>query len=824
VGNATAGCAPPARLLAEEGARSVVHAGAAVGEAAAGLTGAHQEGGRPGAQPPAVVPRPTPGLQPSRQLSPLPRGDAGRELPIFLLADRIRALPERETVAEGNVEFRRGGLVIHADTLRYDTPEDLATARGDVRISRDGAVYSGPSLSLRVQRFEGSFLEPRFSFPALGARGSAQRIDFIDSDRSRAIGAEYTSCPVEEGVEPDWLLRTRSVELDLQTNVGIAEGAQLRFLGVPIIALPRLSFPLGDTRRSGWLPPSLSIDSRSGVELSVPWYWNIAPQRDATFAPRLITRRGLGLDAEFRYLEPRYTGSVNVEALPDDRVAGRSRHGLQWLHELRIGRDGWLDIEVQRVSDDDWWKDFPNAERSLTPRLLPLQAQAELPWRWALGADGGRGEVNARAYGRVQHWQVLQAADSFIESPYQRSPQLGMALDGRWGGWLFALETEYNRFTLPDRQARVLSRPTGQRVHAQAALSRPWREPGWWVVPTLSLNAAAYRTELNGASGVGAAASSRARRLIPSVSVDAGLELERSTRAFGRALVQTLEPRIFYVNTPYREQASLPNYDAAAKDFNFVSIYTANNFAGIDRVSDSHQLTAGFVTRLVDAASGAEALRLGLVQRYLLRDQRVAPRADGSPDGAPLEQRFSDVLLLGSTSVFPGWTLEAAAQYSPEIDRSARSIVSARWSPGPYRTVGATYRLARGLSEQLEVGWQWPVYSTRRDRNGRPLAGAMGGSCPGTWYSVGRFNYSLLDSRVTDSILGLEYDAGCWIGRMVVERLSTGRREATTRLLLQLELIGLSRLGSNPLRVLKDNIPGYQLLREERSGGFAPAP
>jgi LPS-assembly protein len=344
------------------------------------------------------------------------------------------------------------------------------------------------------------------------------------------------------------------------------------------------------------------------------------------------------------------------------------------------------------------------------------------------------------------------------------------------------------------------------------------REPGWWLVPRLSVNAAAYRD-----------AGNRASRVIPTLSVDAGFELERSTQAFGRAVQQTLEPRVLYVRTPYRAQSNLPNYDAAAKDFNFASIYTDNQFSGIDRVSDAHQLTAGVTTRFVDAITGAEALRLGLVQRYLFRSQRVTPKADGSPDGAPLEQSFSDALLLGSTSVFPAWTLDAAVQYSPDIHRSVRSILGARYSPGPLRTLSATYRLARGLSEQLEMGWQWPVFSTAAAvadlsavrANASRAAGSAaggGGSCTGTWYAVGRVNYSLKDSRITDSVLGAEYDAGCWIGRFVAERLSTGRSEATTRLMLQLELVGLSRIGSNPLKVLKDNIPGYRLLREERRG------
>jgi LPS-assembly protein len=217
-------------------------------------------------------------------------------------------------------------------------------------------------------------------------------------------------------------------------------------------------------------------------------------------------------------------------------------------------------------------------------------------------------------------------------------------------------------------------------------------------------------------------------------------------------------------------------------------------------------------TRVLNPDTGAEQLRLGLAQRYLLRDQLV------TPDGQPLRQRYSDVLLLGSTTLIPSWTLDASVQYSPDIGRLSRSVVSARYSPGPFRTVGVTYRLARGLSEQVELGWQWPLYG--RTPHERRAAVTSGGSdCKGTWYGVGRVNYSTLEKRLIDSVAGLEYDAGCWIGRIVATRLSTGRSEATTRLSFQLELSGLSRLnlGTNPLQVLKDNVPGYQMLREDNN-------
>ncbi len=769
---------------------------------------------------------------PSTRLQPLPRGPAAAELPIVLRARSLSARPDLEAVAEGDVEFRRGGLVIRADRLQYENPRDLATATGNVRVQRDGAVYSGPELQLSVQRFQGYFLEPRFDFPLLGAGGRADRIDFLDSARSTAQNASYTSCPRDGPEPPAWVLQTRSVQLDLDTGVGIAEGAVLRFLDTPILAWPRLSFPLSDQRKSGWLPPSINIDNRSGIELSVPYYWNIAPNRDATLTPRVITRRGLALDSEFRYLEPLDSGTVGFDWLPDDRVAKRSRHALRWLHDGRLGR-GWAQglryrVDGVRVSDNDWWKDFPNAGRSLTTRLLPVRASAELPFQFSGGALGA---MQGLAYARLLSWQVLQSDDSVITSPYQRRPQLGARLGGQAAGWVYDLEAEYNRFTLPGGDAATSGRPQGDRVHLLGSVSYPLRGAGWWVVPRLALNAAAYDTE---DPGVGK--PRHAQRSIPSLSADAGMEFERDARFFGRALRQTLEPRLLYVNTPFRAQAQLPNYDAAAKDFTFVSIYTDNSFSGVDRVADAHQVTAGVTTRLLDPASGAELLRLGLVQRYLLRDQRVAPQADGSPDGEALTRSFSDALLLGSTSVLPNWTLDAAVQFSPEISRSVRSILSARYSPGPFRTVGATYRLARGLSEQLEIGWQWPIGSTRvagpaaLALAGSESLGARGGSaCSGRWYAVGRANYSLKDARVTDSLIGVEYDAGCWIGRVVAERLSTGRTEATTRLLLQLELVGLSRIGSNPLKVLKDNIPGYQLLREDPGSGlrgneWQPAP
>ena len=742
-------------------------------------------------------------LRMSPELKTLPRGEAGRQLPIILQAQEVRGRPDLETVAEGNVEFRRGGVVIRSDRLTYEQPEDLAIARGNVRITRDGNRYSGPELQLKIQRFEGFFLNPTYYFARTGAGGTAQRVDFLDEQRSIASGATYTSCTPDGTGTPAWLLTTDRVSLDFSTNEGIADGAVLRFLGVPILAAPRLSFPLTDERKSGWLPPSFGLDSKSGLQLAVPYYWNIAPNRDATLTPQLSSRRGAGLDTEFRYLEPRDNGEVRLNLLPADLITHTTRYSLSGRHESDFSNGALFEARVQRVSDNEYWKDFSRDVASLTPRLLGSDLALTRPF--------GDWET----YARVKSWQVLQTADptTRIEAPYERLPQLGARYSkGLWGGLQVGFEGEFNRFVNPTDPSAIVGtseRLTGMRLHALGSISRPFGRPGWTLTPRLSFNAASYSLDQPLADG-----RTSAGRIIPTFSLDSAWVLERETSFFGRAMRQTLEPRLYYVNTPFRDQTLLPNFDASAKDFNFDSIFTDNTFSGVDRVSDAHQITAGVTTRFIDPDTGAELLRLGLAQRYLLRDQLV------TPDGQPLTRRFSDLLLLGSTTLVPSWALDASLQYSTDTQRIERSIVGVRYSPGPFRTLSATYRLTRGLSEQVELGWQWPIYGPTPDESRRAARNngeaPAGGSCRGSWYAVGRVNYSTLERRMTDSVAGFEYDAGCWIGRVVAERLSTGRSEATTRLLIQLELVGLSRLGSNPLQVLKDNIPGYRLLREER--------
>lgn len=712
-----------------------------------------------------------------------PAGTDEEQLPVTVEARELKGRPDIETIAEGEVLLKRGPTSLEADRVEYTHADGIAKARGNVRVTRDGNIFTGPALQLQLDTYEGFFTEPTYFFSLTQAGGKAERIDFLGRQRLAAIRATYSSCTPDDEGDYAWLLTASKVTLDFENNEGTAEGGVLKFYGVPIFGMPYLTFPISDQRKSGWLPPSFGLDSKSGFELAVPYYWNIAPNYDLTLTPSIITKRGVALGTEFRYLQPSYQGELTFHVLPDDRVKGETRHSTRLLHSGRLPGEGDYRLEVQRVSDDEYWKDFERNIPGVTDRLLPGDAHAS---RWY---------DDWLLYARVQRWQVLQDETSPIESPYSREPQIGLRRTHNFdSGVRLSLEAEVNRFAQYD--VGVLERkPDATRAHLLGSVS--WSlidTPGWFLTPRVSINAASYHIDREDGPR-------NPSRVIPTFSVDNGWIFERPSEWFGRRYVQTFEPRLLYVNTPFRDQEEIPSFDAAPKDFNFTSLFSPNPFSGVDRVADAHQLTAGAYMRFIDEARGTEALRLGLAQRYLFREQTI------TPEGVPSDKRFSNVLLLGSTNLIPNWSIGASTQYNPDIRRTVRSSLSARYAPGPFRTIGASYSLVRNSSEQIDLGWQWPLYEGDRSKQG---------ACAGSLYSVGRLNYSLRDSRLTDTLLGVEYDAGCWIGRFVVERRSTSQTEATTRLMFQVEFVGLSRLGSSPLRALRDNIPGYQLLREER--------
>jgi len=687
-------------------------------------------------------------------------------------ADRLSGTPGSRTQAEGAVDFRRDDIRLQADRLSYSPQDDRAVAQGEVTVTRGATRFSGPQLDLTVGRFEGVFLEPSFEFGDRGTRGRAASIEFQGEKRFRLLSPQYTSCPSDGSADPDWLLTARELRVDLDANEAVARGAVLRFLGVPVLAVPTLRFPVSDERKSGWLAPSLRVSTQSGLEVGVPYYWNIAPNRDATVTPRVLARRGLATDAEYRYLESAYAGQWHLDLLPRDRLESRSRYAAYGRHEGRLPglgvatSPGRYEIDAATVSDDLWWKDFDAGKLGMTPRLLRQQARAELPVRLA--------GLPVQAYARVQRWQPLQVPEDTYTVPYQRTLQIGGQASGQAvAGWQWDAQAELNRFTLPDDSASP-TRPTGQRMHVLAQALWPWRDGGLWLTPRSRINMTSYSLDQPLADG-----RRTLGRAIPTFSLDGGLNLERDFEGFGRLLRQTLEPRLMYVYTPWRAQSPELKFDSAPADFGFSSVFTENDFSGIDQVSDANLLNAGLFTRVLDAARGDELLRFGLVQRFLLANQRLTPL------GGAQTSRISDLLLLGSSRVLPSWVFDASVRWNADSRRPVRSVLSASHEAGQGRTVTGAYRYAKDLSEQIELGGQWLLSSG---------AGASAGSgCERRVSGIGRLDYSLRDQRLTGTTLGVEIDGSCWTGRVLAQRTSTGAAESATSIEIQLELTGLTR-------------------------------
>ena len=748
---------------------------------------------------PAAQDEPAPLLKSSPLLQEKIPSAARSALPTFISGDRLFGRPDLETVVEGDAELRKGDLVIKAQRMEYDQSTDLAKASGQVLINRAGDVFEGPLLELKLDAFEGFFNEPRYYFLKNDSHGQADRIDFLDDKRALIHNASLTTCRRQPGPDwmPDWILRATTIRIDNEEEVGTARGALLSFKGVPLLPVPYLSFPLSDTRKSGFMPPTLGLDNVNGLEVALPYYWNIAPNRDATFTPTVMSKRGVNLGSEFRYLELDYSGQVRLDWMPVDNLRDNARWGLTYAHQATLQNsltkrlsDGGvaLNLNLNRVSDDNYWRDFSRSAGSLTQRLLANDAS--LAWN--------QGFLTSRV--RALKWQTLQDPTAPIIPPYDRLPQLSTRYArSDVKGFDYSVDADFTRF---QSTPQLTGQPNAQRAYTLLQVSQPWIAPAGYIKPKLQLHATRYQldTPFHGVTS--------ANRVVPTLSLDSGLVFERDANYFGRAFRQTLEPRAFYVYTPLRDQNRLPNYDTGATDFNFATIWTENAFVGNDRISDSNLLTLGATTRLLNRETGAETARFDIAQRLRFKDQKVTL----SPGDPPVVDRISDLLLGTSINWDPRWAFDATVQLNPKTDRSVRSTLGARYNPGHYRTVSAAYRYQRESSEQLELAWQWPLNDLWGDP-GQNL-GPGRGQGEGRWYSVGRLNYSVNERKLVDAVLGFEYDAGCWLGRAVLERLQTSTSSATQRIMLQLEFVGFTRLGVNPLRTLKNNIPSYQNLRE----------
>jgi LPS-assembly protein len=678
--------------------------------------------------------------------------------PMVVMARQIESTVPNVAVATGNVEAHQDEQSFFADWLLYDTSLNYVEARGKVRMEQPTLRVSGDFLKFNLNDYSGELTQPVYALPLQNGRGCAKHIEFIDKDNSTLTDATYTTCPIGND---DWFLEVGELDIDKSRQVGTATNATLRFLGVPILYTPWIDFPLSDARKSGVLLPTFGTTQRSGVDLMVPYYFNLAPNYDATLYPRLLSKRGLLLGGEFRYLLNEVGGANRVDYLANDRVLGTSRWNVALNNTYRITPNTQIGMLYNRVSDDDYFRDFSN--QSAVTSVSNLNQEIWISTQHSTW--------NAEL--RAQTYQTLQDSTSTtpITPPYSRLPQARLSMADTFGpGIQFNLQAEATHFandTLVE----------GTRVLAYPTLRMPFTNSFGYITPQIGWSSTYYALD-------NSVPDQRISRNLPIFSLDSSVAFDRQFSLGGTDYAQTLEPRAYYVYAPYRDQANIPIFDTAQLDFGYAEMFTENQFIGGDRINDANQLTIALTSRFTEAATGLERLQVTVGQRYYFSSQQVT-----LPGVAPRTSNSTDLLIAASGQITQEWRIAGGWQFDTQNGSVIRQNLGASYRPGPGRVVNASYSYTSQSTEQIDLSAQWLLAQR--------------------WYGVFRYNYSYYDNKLVEGLAGLEYNGGCWLMRGVFQRLATKDTQSTDSFFIQLELNGLGSIGSNPTAVLKQSVPGY---------------
>ena len=667
-------------------------------------------------------------------------------------------LSGEEAVVSEEVEIRYLDGTLSAERATYDRNRERFEAGGRVTFSDSDIVIFGEDAALDTLKEEISFGAAGFDLPKRAARGSAGEIR-LSSDKTVSLSTVmFTSCPPERTT---WELLAKELKLDVEEGFGTARGVKLEFKGVPILYSPYLTFPIDDQRKSGFLTPHFAERDRTGLDIGIPYYFNLAPNYDLLLEPNYLRKRGVQLNSEFRYLMPRSEGQFTLEYLPDDSETNATRNYINLQHETSFGQGWKLITGIEEVSDENYFEDLGSSlsvtSQTHLNRYLDLAFFAP---RWSLLT-------------RFQNYQTIDALIAPEDRPYERVPQ--MLFEGRWSGRLVGFDsvTELVNF---DRDIGV----TGWRLDSTQELSLRFARAGRYLTPAVALRSTNYYL-----NDLAPGENDTPTRSLPIFSIDSGIKFERSAGK-NSGWIQTLEPRMLYVNVPFEDQSQLPVFDTIMPDFNLIQLFRKYQFVGPDRISDKEQLSFGITTRFIDSDTGRERLSATLGQTRFLETQTVS-----LPNGGLTDSRESDYVAELSVNLGETWNLDVGYQWNGETDSTARSETRFEYRPQDDRLFSLAYRFRRGLLEQSDLSMVWPV----GDR----------------WRVIGRYSYSLLEEEPLEQFVGWEYDACCWRIR-VVGRQYVSRRTGVTdnALSIELELKGLTQRSRSPEELLDRGILGYR--------------
>ena len=680
------------------------------------------------------------------QLAVPPLESNGGSPEVTLTADKASLLRSGLSEFEGSVVVTQGDKRLSAESLSYEEADERVRVDAESLFQSKEMVVRSRTADLYLGRETGVFMGTEFTLIDSAARGNAERLELLGETRARLDAVEYTTCaPGHE----DWVLKASRVHLDREEGLGSARNARLHFAGVPILYLPYFQFPIDDRRRSGFLFPTLGESGKTGLDLRWPFYLNLAPNYDAQLIPRYMSKRGVQLGGEFRYLLPGDYGRGEVygEHLPDDDVAQRDRSFLEYEHSGLLSDRLALEANYAEVSDLEYFEDLGG--RINLSALTHLERHARLTYQ---------APAAYTVKMTVQDFQTLDPTVINTEQPYRRLPQITFDTLTQRRLWATraGFSGEYVNFDGDD----VVE---GQRVALVPYLRTVVDKSAWYATGQLDLHHTEYK--LSNTSG---GTDNDLQRSLPVLSAESGLRFDRVTDS---GMLQTLEPRAMYLYAPYREQDDFPVFDSGEPDFDIVQLFARNRFSGTDRISDANQITGAVTTRLLDPDSG-----LARISATFGQILRFDPSQVSLPDSEPPDEGATDVLAAAEVKYSKYLSTSATVQWSPSASEFNRFATGLKYRRDGRRFEFA-YRYRRDILEQSDLLAAFPI--------------------GGRWDVIGRWRYSLTDNSTIESLAGFEYETCCWTARTTWRRyISSTRGDYDSGIYLQLELKGLGAIGS----------------------------
>lgn len=712
----------------------------------------------PASSPPLVFPHCPDDYAAQRLANPVDPGVTDDD-PIVVESEDVSGDVDRNLETHGRVQIRQGKRQLSADDMHVNTEERSMEVSGAVEYRDPQLIVRGDAGSLQNDQVD--FQGAQFELPERSARGAAKSLSVNRSGVLRLNDVRYTTCPVDD---TDWQIKADSVSIDTARSMGTAHDARVEFLGVPIMRLPVITFPVGDARKSGVLFPRIGSTSSSGFELGVPYYLNLAPNQDLTLTPTWYSERGVDLAGDYRYLTQNSHGNLIGNLLPSDKKENSTRSRVKWENLTELPRGWRLIVDAENVSDSLYFEDFfqggDGASVAFLPRLLQLAYRSD-------HLDAGV---------LMRNYQTLDQELPQEQRPYTELPRLYAR-----GSWLLPGEALPLRLGI-GTEATAFERSAGVegwRIDAMPQAELNYQSASYFVRPSVALDATWYNLKDPVAGG-----NSSPDRVLPIASLDTGLLFERNAGRRGQQRV-TLEPRLMYLYVPYRDQSDLPVFDTAEPDLNWIELFRSNRYVGMDRISDANQISAGLTTQLYSSSSGTRYLSTTLGQIYYFSTPRVH-----LPDEPPLEHSTSDMIAQVELQALQNWNFSLDLQWNPHEKEAERSEARVRYQPAPENVINVGYRFQHDRLEQLDVSTAWPIIDH--------------------WRLYGRSLYSFRDSKSIDSFAGFEYNSCCWrlrtVARQYVSRRSGDRAWG---FYVQLELKGLSSVGQAADAFLEGAIRGY---------------